>query len=340
MENKKSFGRFLSHQRIKAKLTQQELADKLYISESAISKWERDVARPDIEFVAELAKIFGITTDELITASIDTERAKEKQEAKYFRGIKATYDFILSIGFGVALLACFIVNLAVNRTLSWFFIVLSALLVASSLLIAPQFIKARKLLYVPLLFLASLFLLLGVIAIYVSGDWFFVVVSALMLAYTIIFSPILIAFEKFPKFVKRHNVIISLCVDIIALLLLLTVINIYAGGAAWVIAVGLPIIAFCLIPVFATAVVIRYVRINAFYKTSVIIFIWAVFHNFINPYINLFAEEKGTVGRFWMSNIAVWNTPEAIANNVSLFTNIAAILAVIAFAVCGALKKR
>ena len=47
-------------------LSQEELADKLNVSRQAVSKWERGESSPDTDNLIELAKIYGITIDELI----------------------------------------------------------------------------------------------------------------------------------------------------------------------------------------------------------------------------------------------------------------------------------
>ena len=48
-------------------MTQEELAKKLGVSAQAVSKWENDIACPDIQSLAPLSKIFGTTTDELLS---------------------------------------------------------------------------------------------------------------------------------------------------------------------------------------------------------------------------------------------------------------------------------
>lgn len=48
-------------------LSQEDLANKLNISRQAISKWERAEASPDTDNLIELARLYGITLDELIT---------------------------------------------------------------------------------------------------------------------------------------------------------------------------------------------------------------------------------------------------------------------------------
>ena len=51
--------------RKRAGLSQQELADQLYVSRSAVAKWESDKGLPDIENLKAIAKLFGMTLDEL-----------------------------------------------------------------------------------------------------------------------------------------------------------------------------------------------------------------------------------------------------------------------------------
>ena len=49
-------------------MTQEELAKKLEVSAQAVSKWENDITCPDIQSLVPLSKIFGTTTDELLSA--------------------------------------------------------------------------------------------------------------------------------------------------------------------------------------------------------------------------------------------------------------------------------
>ena len=46
---------------------QNELADKLHVSDKAISKWESNKGYPSIEFLPALAELFGVTLDYLMT---------------------------------------------------------------------------------------------------------------------------------------------------------------------------------------------------------------------------------------------------------------------------------
>ena len=102
----------------------------LFVTEGAVSKWERGVSYPDITLISDICRVLEISEHELITASTDMDTRKMKQEARKFRTIRNTWFWLPIISYGVALITCFICNLAVNHTLSWFFVVLAALICA------------------------------------------------------------------------------------------------------------------------------------------------------------------------------------------------------------------
>lgn len=68
-------------------LSQEELAEKLGVSRQAVSKWERSEASPDTDNLIALAKIYGMSLDELIfgekkTADTEQEQSSETTETK------------------------------------------------------------------------------------------------------------------------------------------------------------------------------------------------------------------------------------------------------------------
>ena len=64
-----SIGNRISKYRKEKGLTQEELAAKLGVSSQAVSKWENDASCPDISLLAQLCRILGISTDELLTGN-------------------------------------------------------------------------------------------------------------------------------------------------------------------------------------------------------------------------------------------------------------------------------
>lgn len=54
--------------RIKADMTQEQLAERLFVSRELVSKWELGQRRPNVKILKELAKLFDVDVDELIDA--------------------------------------------------------------------------------------------------------------------------------------------------------------------------------------------------------------------------------------------------------------------------------
>lgn len=64
--DKDRFGGFLVQLRRESNLTQKELADRLFISDKAVSKWERGLSLPDVGLLLPLADCLGVTVTELL----------------------------------------------------------------------------------------------------------------------------------------------------------------------------------------------------------------------------------------------------------------------------------
>ena len=61
-----TIGKRIAHFRKEKGLTQEELAGHMGISPQAVSKWENDQTCPDISALPKLARLFGVTVDELL----------------------------------------------------------------------------------------------------------------------------------------------------------------------------------------------------------------------------------------------------------------------------------
>lgn len=66
--DRERFGAFIAELRKEKCWTQQELADKLFISNKAVSKWERGQSLPDVELLLPLSRILGVSVTELLSA--------------------------------------------------------------------------------------------------------------------------------------------------------------------------------------------------------------------------------------------------------------------------------
>ena len=222
MTDKKTFGSFIKAKRTEKNYSQKDLAEMLFVTEGAVSKWERGVSYPDITLITDLCRVLDISEHELITASTDTDARRIKHEARQFRTIRSVWFWIPTIGYAVALLTCFICNLAVNHTLSWFFIVLAALLCAYAFVPTfTSFFRSHKLLGFTITSFLSICLLLFTCAVYTGGlYWFPVAGIGTLMGYVLVFGTILLSRTQLSRFkfviaftaVMALTILLLLCV--------------------------------------------------------------------------------------------------------------------------------
>ena len=80
--NQLKIGKFIAECRKEKNLTQMQLAEKLGITDKAISKWERGLAMPDVSIMLELCDILGISVNELLSGEnfiMENENQKNEQ---------------------------------------------------------------------------------------------------------------------------------------------------------------------------------------------------------------------------------------------------------------------
>ena len=79
--NAKNTGLFLQTLRKQKGLTQNQVAQKLFISPKTISKWERGEGLPDITLLSSLAAFYGVTTDEILNGSYGQSLQNDSRES-------------------------------------------------------------------------------------------------------------------------------------------------------------------------------------------------------------------------------------------------------------------
>lgn len=83
-----TFGQKIKKLRQDNNMTQEQLAYHLYVTRTAISKWETDKGFPAIDSLKMISNLFDISLDELISdGDIDTKRALDKKHATIFYAI-------------------------------------------------------------------------------------------------------------------------------------------------------------------------------------------------------------------------------------------------------------
>lgn len=76
-----NFGKFIVELRKEKGLTQQQLAEKLYITDKAVSKWERGLSFPDITILKSLAEILDVDVSELLNCKKGSNENIDIQKA-------------------------------------------------------------------------------------------------------------------------------------------------------------------------------------------------------------------------------------------------------------------
>ena len=87
-----AFGERLQEVRRRAGLTQEQFAAELKVSRQAVSKWENDLSCPDIALLPQLARLFDVTTDELLGNTGHPETTLQPKEER-----KPIKDMILRV---------------------------------------------------------------------------------------------------------------------------------------------------------------------------------------------------------------------------------------------------
>ena len=70
---KQTLGMMISSLRKEKGMTQLQLAERMGVTDKAVSKWERDLSAPDVNTIPKLAETFGITVDELMQVKTETK---------------------------------------------------------------------------------------------------------------------------------------------------------------------------------------------------------------------------------------------------------------------------
>ena len=126
---KQTFGTMIAAMRKEHGMTQLELAEKMGVTDKAVSKWERDLSFPDINSIPRLAAVFKVTVDELMQVKADT---KENNRVSEIANI-ALKGVALAMGIAVVVLP-FIGEIGTNEAISMLGIGLTCLAI-------PQFSK-------------------------------------------------------------------------------------------------------------------------------------------------------------------------------------------------------
>ncbi len=111
MQKEQSLGKRIAESRKSLGMTQLELAERLGVTDKAVSKWERDLSCPDISLLPEIAKIFNVSLDTLMDTPANTQDVSPTEsidESSYTAPpltIRILYSLSVAMGIAVTVLS-------------------------------------------------------------------------------------------------------------------------------------------------------------------------------------------------------------------------------------------
>ena len=290
MISKNTFGSFIKEKRLEKNLTQKELADILYLSESAVSKWEMGKSYPDITLIPDLCKALDVSEKELISGATDTQYRRMKHEAGLYRKISETFFWGFTAAYSLALVICVIVDLVVNRKISFSLTVFASLLTAFSFV--PTFTRFTEK-YKLEVFTGSTYFSV-VLLIFIAGlnnesAKTPVAAFGILLGYAAVFSPFFIK-KYLPEKRKKFNVLIYFTGVFICVVLLIIICSFYSD---FELIKALLAAAYSFIP-FAVMSVMQIALKNKLFRAAADVISFGVILYFMQRVIsNIFGYEPG-----------------------------------------------
>lgn len=90
-------GKQIRKYRMEAKLSQDELADKIYVTRQTISNWENDRNYPDIRSLVLLSSVFGISLDILVKGDLKAMKEQiDEEDIRRFKRDQKVYLIMLA----------------------------------------------------------------------------------------------------------------------------------------------------------------------------------------------------------------------------------------------------
>ena len=235
------------------------------------SESSRKIVEEHLEECPACTKLLDELKDTVIDEVILRERDTViESQSKFFKRKSALVGSIIAGIFAIPILVCLIVNLASGHALNWFFIVLAAMLIPSSLFVVPLMAPKNRMFLTMTTFTASLILLLGVVSIYTGGSWFFIAASATLFGLTVCFAPFIVNRRPVNAYLGNCKGLVAMAAITVTFFLMMLCIGFSVGAAEFfplAMSISVPLIAFA----WLIFLVIRYLPFNGLVKTGVVI---------------------------------------------------------------------
>lgn len=131
-------GKQIKKYRSEKALSQDALAEKIYVSRQTISNWENDKSYPDVNSLVLLSKVFNVSLDQLIKGDMEkmTEQINNSADRKEYEH--------LSLAFTVLLLAIIITPIPLVHFLSYVGMVIWIVILEAGIIVAYRVEKKKS----------------------------------------------------------------------------------------------------------------------------------------------------------------------------------------------------
>ena len=270
MDEKRPFGEYIRRKRQEAGLTQKELAGRLFVTESSVSKWERNLSYPDVSLVTAICRELHISEHEFFTACDDDQAHAQERAAAVCRSVAAGFRRLCPVCYAAAIAACLIGELALFQTLDWFWIVLASLALAFCFTNLPWLVRRERLTVCAGAASVCLLLLLLACWRYAGGHWLLggLAITAVSLA---------LPWGWWAVWRFRGRNVLPLCVTLTSVWVfpLLAVIRAFAGGE-WLLRTAFPLAALGVVFLWAYFLCLAYLPAGPWLKAGVFALITAL----------------------------------------------------------------
>ena len=264
MEDKSTLGKFIQTKRKELGLSQKELAKALYVTESAVSKWERGISYPDITMISGICEVLHISEHELCTASEDRQQREAEFMARSYKSFVRGYTIITGIGYLAAIIPSFIYNVA-HGGIGWFMVLITSLMLTFSFINVPVLVKGNRALWTLGASTVSLMLLYAAGCVYSHGDWFVMAVLGTLLGEAVVLLPFVLRSSVFEKYVGNCKGLICMAADSV-LTFACVIYGTLKNGDVADLRDGMVATVTCVALVWAVFLIIRYLKVNGFFK--------------------------------------------------------------------------
>ncbi|HDX9588844.1 TPA: helix-turn-helix transcriptional regulator [Bacillus pseudomycoides] len=109
-----NIGKRIKHLRLINKMTQEDVANQLFISRQVISKWELGKSLPDLTNLLALSKLFNVSIDSLLKEDSNLQNQIIKQ-SNYKKYLMMTYIYIYSLFAIIVIFCCLVAFLLIPK---------------------------------------------------------------------------------------------------------------------------------------------------------------------------------------------------------------------------------